>query len=250
MTEQAFKVLLIENDAGDADLVREYLSENIWHSFCVEWAPRLKAGLEKLAQGKIDVVLLDLNLPDSEGLDTFMKVREQAKNIPIVILTGSYKDNELALKAVKKGAQDYLKKGDIDAKSLGRSLRYAVERKRIEETLLNSQLKLIRAAKMESVEKLAAGVAHEVKNPLAIILMGIEYLSENYPNNNHNTMTVLKDIGDAVRRTDRIIKGLLDFSVPKELDLKEGDRNSAIEKSLLLVKRSLIKGRVSVEKKR
>lgn len=131
MSDQAIKVLLTEDNFEDARLIREMLSEARNTLFDLEYADQLRWGLKRLAAGGIDVVLLDLSLPDSQGLDTFVKVYRQAPSVPIVVLTG-LDDQTLAVKAVQGGAQDYLVKGQLDGNLLVRALRYAIERKRAE----------------------------------------------------------------------------------------------------------------------
>ena len=123
------KVLLIEDNPGDARLIREMIAEEPGAPFEVECAPRLAQGLERLSAGGIAVVLLDLSLPDSMGLETFAKVYAHSPEVPIIVLTGN-DDNNLALAAVKRGAQDYLVKGRLDRELLLRSMQYAIERKR------------------------------------------------------------------------------------------------------------------------
>src|SRR6185436_2157396 len=123
------KVLLIEDNPGDARLLREMIAEEPGALFEVECAERLAQGLERLSAGGIGLVLLDLSLPDSMGLDTFAKVYAHSPAVPIIVLTGT-DDNNLALAAVKRGAQDYLVKGRLDRELLLRSMQYAIERKR------------------------------------------------------------------------------------------------------------------------
>ncbi len=137
------KVLLIEDNAGDARLIQEMLLEVDGSMFELESVDSLSTGLERLATGDIDVVLLDLGLPDSSGLDTFIKVHAQASEVAIVVLTG-LDDAELAIKAVHEGAQDYLPKSQLDSELLVRSTRYAIERKRAEAEIrkLNEELEL------------------------------------------------------------------------------------------------------------
>ena len=130
MDDQPIKLLLIENDLGDVDLVREMLSEEKEFSFHMEHVDSLQAGLERLAKGDIDVVLLDLNLSDSTGLETFVKVQMQAVRAAVVILTGSYLDEQWSIAAIQEGAQDYLEKSMVKSKMLARVLFCAVERKR------------------------------------------------------------------------------------------------------------------------
>ena len=123
------KVLLVEDSPGDARLIWEMLAEVKGAQIDLKYADRLSAGLERLAAGGIDVVLLDLSLPDSGGLDTFTKVHAQAPQVPIIVLTG-LDDESLAVEAVRGGAQDYLVKGQVDGNLLMRAIRYAIERHR------------------------------------------------------------------------------------------------------------------------
>lgn len=140
MSDKHTKILLIEDNLGYVHLVQQMLAVSSQVEYQIECAGRLSTGLEHLVKGEIDVVLLDLGLPDSQGLDTFSKVRTQAPAVPIVVVTG-LDDEVLAFQAVRQGAQDYLVKGDINSKTLWRVIRYAVERKQAEETLRKSEEK-------------------------------------------------------------------------------------------------------------
>ncbi len=140
-------VLLIEDNPGDARLIREMLADSKSTVFNMKLADRLSTGLAHLAGGNVDfdVILLDLSLPDSSGIDTFVRTGAQAQNVPIVVLTGLY-DTELAILAVQKGAQDYLVKGQVNSEIVVRAIRYAIERNRAEVHIkhLNSVLTAIR----------------------------------------------------------------------------------------------------------
>ena len=127
MESKRTKVLLIEDNPGDARLLREKLAEVSGGSFDLEWSNRLSAGLDRLGQGEIDVVLLDLSLPDSRGLDTLLSTYKHAPQVPIIVMTG-LDDETLGTKAVHEGAQDYLVKGQTDGNMLVRSMHYAMER--------------------------------------------------------------------------------------------------------------------------
>src|SRR5574341_95062 len=105
-------VLLIEDSDDDACLIRELLQEKEEAGIQLEWVDRLSRGLTQLAEGKSDLVLLDLSLPDSHGLETFETVQCHAPDIPVVVLTG-LDDEAKANQAVRKGAQDYLVKGRL-----------------------------------------------------------------------------------------------------------------------------------------
>jgi len=134
MTRKRISILLIEDNPGDARLMQELLGVSPGSPFVMEWVDSLEKGLARLAASVIDVILLDLSLPDSQGIDTFFKIQTAAKGVAVVVLTGLY-DEALAMQAVHAGAQDYLVKGQADGNLLVRSIRYAVERQRIEEQL-------------------------------------------------------------------------------------------------------------------
>src|SRR6266850_1006563 len=122
-------VLLIEDNPGDARLIREMIAEDPRAPFTIQFADRLAKGLEHLSAGEIALIILDLSLPDSYGLETFTKVYTHAPAVPIIVLTGN-DDDALALSAVKGGAQDYLVKSRLDRELLLRSMHYSIERKR------------------------------------------------------------------------------------------------------------------------
>ncbi len=159
------RVLLIEDDAEDAELIQGLLSKVAAHSrkFRIECASRLKDGLERLASNDFDVVLLDLSLPDSQGLETFLQLKREESKIPVVVLTG-LDDETVALEAVRQGAQDYLVKGDVDGKILSRVMTYAIERKRFD----------------DQKDEFLSNVSHELRTPLSIVKGAIENLQDGF----------------------------------------------------------------------
>jgi two-component system, cell cycle sensor histidine kinase and response regulator CckA len=135
MIHHPIKILLIEDNPGDVLLLQETLSEITFVELELVHVDRLANALQRLQSEDFDVILLDLVLPDSDGLDTFIQIQEQTPATPIVVLTGMA-DETLAMSALKAGAQDYLIKGQVSGSDLLlRSMRYAIERKRIEATL-------------------------------------------------------------------------------------------------------------------
>ena len=124
-------VLVIEDNPADARLIREGLAELNQPAFRILHAERLAEGLEKLQTEPVSVVLLDLALPDSHGIESLKRVRSAAEKLPVIVLTG-FDDEALGLAAMRHGAQDYLVKGQVDNKPLFRSLLFAMERKRTE----------------------------------------------------------------------------------------------------------------------
>jgi DNA-binding NtrC family response regulator len=135
MLDRPIKILLVEDSLGDAILLQEILADLT--SIELEWVPveLLKMAIDRLASEDFDVILLDLVLPDSKGLDTLLQIQARAPLTPIVVLTGMTDEN-MALQAVQAGVQDYLVKGQASKSDLlVRSIRYAIERKRIEATI-------------------------------------------------------------------------------------------------------------------
>ena len=134
MANDPCKALLIADDLSYARILQERLSQEATPAFLVQCTDRLQSGLEWFAKEGADVVLLDLHLPDSQGLETLIKAHAQAPEVPIVVLSG-VDDDTVALEAVRRGAQDFLVKGQVDAVRLRRILRYAMERHRMQESL-------------------------------------------------------------------------------------------------------------------
>jgi diguanylate cyclase (GGDEF)-like protein len=137
--KEALRVLSVEDNRGDAILVREMLRDASPDGFVLQNADRLSTAVACLLDGAVDCVLLDLSLPDAEGLEALAQVRTVALDVPIIVLTGR-SDEVLAVQAVHEGAQDYLIKGQVDARLLSRSINYAIERKRAEVELAHQAM--------------------------------------------------------------------------------------------------------------
>jgi PAS domain S-box-containing protein len=155
MPKYSLQVLLVEDNPGDARLIREMLRNNTDVKFDIHWVERLTDGLDLLRGKPIDIILLDLMLPDSQGIDTFWTMQTESDRIPIIILTG-LNDEELAVEALRHGAQDYLLKGDLGSNLLRRSIRYAIERNQSELALRES-------------EEFNASLLNNAPNPIIVI---------------------------------------------------------------------------------
>lgn len=382
------RVLVVEDSPADALFIEALLAG----AFQATQVADLRGGISAAAQSPFDLVLLDLFLPDSRGLDTFTQFQSLHPELPILVMSG-LDDERVAESAVHNGAQDYLVKGQMDEVLLRRAIRYAIERKRVERALRDSesfyqslvenlpqfiyrkdaqsrftfanrrfctllgktlseivdrtdsdffppelaakyqaddqrvmtsgklfetveehtpphgekehvqvvkspvfdahgkiigtqgifwdvtarvrgeeklrkahadlarsredllrtladlqrshnrlkeaQLQIIEMEKMQSIGQMAAGIAHEVKNPLAVIRMGVDFLNACPVASEEPGTTVLKDMNDALHRADSIIMGLLDFSTPGKAELRPGDLNTLLRSSLNLVKHEL-----------
>jgi signal transduction histidine kinase len=206
MSSESIKVLLVEDNLGDARLLYEGLEEALPGQFGITHVRRLSEAMEYLWEETCNVVLLDLGLPDSHGIDTLVLTRAQAPGVPIVVLTG-FQDEVLGDQALKEGAQDYLVKGQVDSKLLARSMRYAIARKAAEEALLQQGVALARAEELlrsrqriiavqERVRRDIAAQLHDVLQEKLLILKG--YLQE-----------LLKGVSSA-SETTRLLSAVID----------------------------------------
>ena len=144
IVSRALRILVVEDNPADADIIREVLPTTGPVSFHVESVARLSASLTRLQHEDIDLVLLDLGLPESQGLQTLHQLHQAAPDVPVIILTGT-DDRELGIAAVQAGAQDYLVKGQVNEHLLVRSIQHALERHKTAAKLCKSeeQLRLV-----------------------------------------------------------------------------------------------------------
>jgi PAS domain S-box-containing protein len=385
------KILIVEDNEADAFLLQETLKKAGTYQLELTVAGNVGDALRLLNDNRFDVVLSDLSLPDSHGLETFTRLYAHAPETPIILLTG-FENESLGLEAVRAGAQEYVVKGTMNGKALWRVISYAIERQSLEKAVRDSEkrykrlldsvtdyiytvkvengrsvstkhgpscvrvtgytpddldhnphlwyrmvheedrkavlkqaahvlagdaaalehriihkdgsvrwvrhtpvlrrdeqgrvigydglisditerkqaeealrraigdlqqsqaalktahLQLIQAEKMETVGRMAAGVAHEVQNPLQILLMSLDYLSQRMAGAQDAVLDgVINEMRHAAKRADTIIRGLLDFSHSDTLELKPQDLNALIEKALLLIRHQLASNHINLQ---
>jgi signal transduction histidine kinase len=199
--EQHYHVLLVEDSPSDAFLVEDALGQVGVVRFDLEQVTRISEAKEILGRKRFDVILLDLNLPDAEGVDTLLKIRDMANSVPIVVFTGV--DSEaVGFRLIQEGAQDYVIKGQFQGNLLVRSIRYAIERKRIEEALKEADRRK---------DEFLAMLSHELRNPLAPIRNAVEVLKQ--PNVTPFHVDWARGIIDRqLSQLTRLVDDLLDIS--------------------------------------
>jgi len=218
MHKTLINILLVDDDPGDRRLV-ELTLEKSRHpvEFALETAASLTECLEHLKNSSFDLLLLDLGLPDSQGLDTVDKVRKACPHTPIVVLT-ELADEETGVEAIKKGANDYLVKSKFFRDLLVRTIRYALERKKAGDALkaLNKELEAT-VEKMtktnRELEDFAYVVSHDLKAPLRGIKTLTEWISADYADKiDENGVEQLNLLSNRADRMHNLIEGILQYS--------------------------------------
>ncbi|NVJ06196.1 hybrid sensor histidine kinase/response regulator [Myxococcus sp. AM001] len=207
MDGRPMRLLLVEDNAGDARLLQEELREIATARFDVLHVERLADAVHVLGSASVDAVLLDLSLPDGQGLANIPRLLSAAPSVPLVVLTGT-DDEQLAVQAVHEGAQDYLVKGQVTGALLVRALRYAIERKRVEEGLKREE-----AARQTAVfrEQFLGVLGHDLRNPLQAI-SGNAALLLRYGVLAEPQRKAVNRISISADRMARMINDLLDFT--------------------------------------
>jgi signal transduction histidine kinase len=243
--QPATHVLLIEDNPGDADLARLRLVEAN-SDMTVACATSLSDGLLSAAQRPPSVILVDLDLPDSRGAETFRKLLDKAPGIPVVVLTGQ-QDEGLAIKAMHHGVQDYLVKGDLDSRQLDRAIRYAVERQALLTSLAMSQKQ-----QLQFKDEFLSHVSHELRTPLTCIhqfvTLMLDGLSGTISADQRDHLdTVLR----SVNQLRSMIGDLLEATRVESHKLRMNPRCFAIEESIQhaisLMRNSAAERRIGIE---
>ena len=185
--QKPIAILLIEDDLAEARLIQEVLQNLDSHQFVLTHVQRLQIGLNRLKQKQFDLILLDLTLPDSQGLTSVELLVKNFSHLPIVVLTNT-NDNQLAIEAVRQGAQDYLVKRKINIEVLVRSIEYAIERQKASDLLRETNENLIEQIQQKTSElmkakeinhfqsELVSMFSHDFRNPLTTVLSCTELL--------------------------------------------------------------------------
>lgn len=255
-TRQRIKVLLVEDNPGDVALIRLQLERqrplsSLHPYFEIVHRDTLHGAITYAKEHHVDVVLLDLGLDVSEGLETFVLFYEEAPDLPVIVLTGQ-EDEQLGLTTINSGAQDYLVKGQGDASTLVRSLRYAIQRKQSEnelskykehleelvrertEQLEATYEKLGQSERLASLGALAAGIAHEINNPIATIILATQNALAAPPTTEEQLQSFCSKVLNHANRCALIVKGVLQFSRKQRAERWPNSLNELTERTLRL----------------
>ncbi|MDB6009153.1 MAG: sensor signal transduction histidine kinase [Gammaproteobacteria bacterium] len=258
--QAALQVLLVEDNSGDARLLREMFSKEKTGSFELTHVLRLSEALLLLAKGGIDIVLLDMGLPDGHGLDTVRRARAVAPGVPLIVLTG-LDDEALAAQAMKEGAQDYLIKGEIENRALPRALRHSIERHRMQlatdlihaqvqartgelkevNVQLRAEIAARDAAERElrtnnqhlsrsnrDLEDFAYVASHDLKAPLGGIDSAAKWLEEDLHDSlSDESRRILGLMRNRITRMEKLLDDLLTYSRAGRTDTAVGETNVA-----------------------
>ena len=209
--KKALRVLLVEDNAGDARLLREMFSKERAGSFELTHKTRMSEAEIYLARGGVDVVLLDMGLPDGQGIENLRRARAAAPDVVMMVLTG-LDDEGLAAEAIKEGAQDYLIKGQIENRALPRALRHAMDRQR-----LQAESDRMRSLQLQLRDDFLSHVSHELRSPLTSIysfttIVADGLAGETSPQQGDCLQIVLRN----VRQLQAMIEDLLEVTQVQE----------------------------------
>jgi signal transduction histidine kinase len=216
MPAEPIRILLVEDNPGDVRLLRETLRDAPTLPHELRHAGRLSEARERLEEGEYDVLLLDLSLPDAHGMETVARALEAAPDVPIIVLTG-LDDETVAVQAVQAGAQDYLPKGGLDPTLLARSIRYAMERHRLDRdrTRLLQSEKTAREhaeAAVRARDDVLHVVSHDLGNSLSAIVVNASFLIRTLPEDQGDVRDRIVGIRDLAKQMQRLRQDLLDVA--------------------------------------
>jgi signal transduction histidine kinase len=242
-------ILLIEDNPGDARLTQLLLEEASDFSFDLVHVTSFEQGMAALAGGGFDIALVDLSLGDSHGLETVRRMHQRVPLMPMIVLSG-LEDETMAMATLQEGAQDYLVKGQGDGNLIKRSIRYAMERKRVEAQLIETKNSAEAASRAKT--DFLANMSHELRTPLNAIIGFSEILKQEPlgPLGHPSYRDYVRDVYESGVHLLRIINDILDLSKIEvgKLTLSETpvDPREAIESCMRIVRERADNGGIAL----
>lgn len=240
MADEIRKVLLVEDDQDHAELtvsILQDLKRRDDYQFRVDVAKTGEECLKAISDDQYDTILLDYSLPRMSGIEVLEKIRGMGIETPVIIVTG-YGDEKVAVNSMKSGAYDYVVKEQGYLKSLPNVLRRVIdqygqmqEKRCLEERLEKYQIELEMSRRLASIGEMAARIAHEIKNPLSRIRMGIDCITEQL-NNDPSTKKSVEGILNGLETLNAIATDMLNYAKPISMELQNLDVNKTVDCSI------------------
>jgi signal transduction histidine kinase len=227
------RILLVEDNPTDALMIEQYFLEFSGIDLKLQRAERLREALDQLRSELFDGVILDLGLPDSQGIDTFMAVHRQAPDVPVLVLTG-LNDESMGANALQHGAQDYIVKNQIQGPLLNKAIRYAIARSNLQ----RMERALLQGEKLQALGTLAGGIAHDFNNILLAISGNARLAMEQLPPEHAAYANVL-EIAKAGSRATALTKKILSFSRQQETRTQATSVQPVVEEVISLLRATL-----------
>lgn len=240
--EQPLELLLVEDNPGDARLFGLTLNEADAGRFALTHVRTLAEARTALATRRFDIVMLDLSLPDSSGLETVKEILSVDRTLAVVVLTGT-EDETTALQAVQLGAQDYLQKGDFTSRTLVRAMLHAIERSRMVQEL--EQLG-------RDKDKLLSIISHDLRSPFYSMVQVVKHLADNFDSlEPHTVRSHLGVIADSTEKLYALVENLLQWAGSQagriELHPSEFELGPLVESVLDVYREAAAQKRITVE---
>ncbi len=248
MSNHKARVLVMRETEEFVDIIRRSLDESVeGMQFELKAVDDVQDVLSHCKQADTDIVLLEFNEPSKEALSEIRMIRDSVRRVPIVVLTDS-EEQILRLHFIHWGARDCVARNEALCcpKLLRRVVRYAIERQQIHEELDVARQVLSQKPRVDTMRQLAAGVAHEIRNPLQVVLTGVDLLKRDDQENDEERFEILQSLSDAINRADRVVQELISLSQPNTLDLKIDHLNPVIEKALQVIRKEMNMSKISV----
>jgi CheY-like chemotaxis protein len=231
--DRTMRVLLVEDNPVDVLFFEDALRSSLVGQFSVTCVGRVSQVREALQREPFDIIITDLGLPDAQGLETYRQVRTCAPGLPIIVLTGDL-DESIGIRSLREGAQDYLVKGQLASGALVRAIRYAIDKKSIEDQLRQSQ-------RMEAVGRLAGGIAHDFNNLLTVVQGQASQIVTDQLSPSEIRESA-QEILAASERAVGLTRQLLTFSRRQKIQLKICDLNQVVGDFSKILRRVLGEG--------
>lgn len=260
------RILAIEDSPTQFQRIRAMLEGDAGSSYELRISTSLESGLEELRAKPFDAILLDLTLPDSSGVETCARVSEEFADTPIVVLTG-LDDEEMAISSLKRGAEDYLVKSQINSHLLVRAIRYAIERKRgvlalqkahdeleyrveqrtaelreMQDVAARRQEELAHVSRLNTLGEMASGLAHELNQPMMAIIGFADhclYIMRDGDGDTEKCIPVLQDAANEAKRAGEIIKRMRRLVSKRVSQQSLSDMNQTVSETVQILKPGL-----------